>query len=254
MKNLFKKFFLRIFILAIFIIGSFSVAEGQYGLLAQDAASQVNQTNIDFFVDWSADTFIPPDYQGRALPTFQSIVTLNATLITPIKSRSSEDSYSFNWLLDNSTVLPSNGPTASFEVKKAAGDNHKIYLRIFDKNRNIIKDKFLTIPITSPQMALFREGSDGLLLNNTGQELSTTKKSELNLVVKPIFFNKISSENSLIYSWRLNNQPVNTNFNKISLFFPDNIQSGTQHILGLSAQNPLDIFQVYQKNYTIKVK
>lgn len=250
-----KKIFFQIFILSAFTVGVFSIANGQYDLLGQTTTPQANQNeDIDFYIDWTTDTFIPPDYQGKALPTFQSIVTLSATLVAPTGTRINESDYSFNWLLDNSTVLPSNNPTASFEVKKAAGDKHKIYLRVFDKNRNVVKDKFLMIPIASPQIALFKEKTGGLLLNNTNQELVVTKKSELNLIVKPIFFNKISSENVLIYSWKLNNQPVSTSSNKISLLFPDNIQSGAQYVLSLSAQNPLDIFQIYQKNYTIKVK
>lgn len=247
-----KKTFFHFLILATFIAGGFFAIQNK-----QNASAQTASQNIDFFIDWSAKTFIPADYSGKPLPTFSSIINLNATLLSGGGERVNENNYRFNWILDNSSALDSDGPTASFKVTNGASDTHKIYLRIFNKSSSaLFKEYFFLIPISTPEVAVYKKSSDGLLDTINGL-ISVSAGSELNLIAKPYFFNNITDESQLKYRWFLNDKEAKGNVlnpNKLSTTFPSGIPSGTQYNLSLRVENPLNIYQLVEKKYKIIIQ
>lgn len=256
MRNLFKKIIPRFLILTIFIIGGFSVAESQYDVLNQGSAAISNQKKPEFFIDWSAKTFVPADYQGKSLPTFQSIVTVSATALPNANNRFNEMDYTFNWTLDNVESLDSTGNTASFKVANGSGGKHTIYLRIFDKSRDLANTYFIEIPIRRQDVVVYKENGDGLLDDINGT-ISVEAGSEINLIAKPFFFNNIFKESDLTYIWKLDGKGIQrsrTNPNKLSLSFPAEIPSGTSYTLTVSVENPFDAYQILSRDYTIIIK
>lgn len=247
MNNLLKKTFFHFLILTAFIAGGFFAIQNK-----QNASAQIVGQNIDFFIDWSAETYVPLDYQGKPLPVFRSKINLSATPLFSAEQRINENDYSFNWILDNSKALSSKNQNASFNVTKGAGDQHKIYLRIFDKNNNIIKEAFFTVPISAPKITLWKETDDGSLAN-IEKEISANPGSNIKFAIKPFFFNKIANENYLKYQWKLNGAII-AESSSLSLAIPREVPPGTRYNLNIATENPLDIYQITQDNYIIKTK
>ena len=232
-------------------MGGFSVAQGQFSLTSPSSAE-----NAEFFIDWSARTFVPPDYNGKSLPTFNSVVTVSATPIAAAGKKINENDYTFNWTIDNVSSLPSNKSQASFTVGGGSGDDHKIYLRIFDENSDIVNEYFITIPIVSSEVAIYKRNGNGLtdVINGI---IYVSAGSQLDLIAKPFFFSNITAENQLVYRWQLDEESANQNtlsLNELEISFPDNIPSGTKYSLSLTVENPFNIYQLADKKYTIIVK
>lgn len=245
-----KLFFYLLFISAL-IVGGFSIANGQFSLTLTPSAEKV-----DFFVDWSAQTSVPSDYNGKSLPTFQSIVTVSATPLTTNDKKINENDYTFNWTLDNVSSLPSNGPLASFKIGNGSGDKHTIYLRIFDENSSIVNEYFMTIPIVNTEAAIYKKNGDGLI-DLIGGIIYVSAGDKLNLIAKPFFFSNITAENQLIYRWELNGESASKNAenpNEVEISFPSDIPSGTKYDIVLGIENPFNIYQFVEKKYIIIVR
>lgn len=247
MKKISKKNFI-FFILAIFIIGFFSIAQGQINLSNPSSSDKT----IDFFIDWSAETLIPPEYGGKALPSYNSKITLSATPLSLIN----ENDYQYNWIIDLASTPSNNGkPLASFSSTKTSGGEHIIYLTIIDKKTGkIMKEYSLSIPITSPQNFVYAKLSSGHL-SLLNMENKAGANAQLNLTAKPFFFNKTGHSQALIFQWMLNNQKAQwSESNDLSISFPEGASAGYQYILNLSIKNPSDLFQFTENNYKIVMR
>lgn len=237
---------------ATFSISLFSYAKGQFSYTNQN-----NNSATDFLIDWSSDTYIPSDYEGKALPTYGSKITLSATPLSIIN----ENNYEFIWRIDL-TNSPSNNkkPIADFIVKKRGGE-HNIFLSIRDiKSKKIIKEVSFAIAIQSPQTIVYRKNLFGHLSPLTSyQDIGNIvdRDSQLDLVVKSFYFNQIKNLSSLRYRWGLNSEKIDSQeidpF-KLSIEFPKKISSGYSYNLSLQIENPLDEFQFSEKSYKLIVK
>lgn len=247
MNKIQKKKFI-FFILAIFIIGFFSIAQGQISLLNPSLSDKT----VDFFIDWSAQTYVPPEYDGRALPSYNSKITLSATPLSLIN----ESDYQYNWIIDLASTPSNNGkPIVIFPSIKTSGGEHIIYLTITNKKTGkIMKEYSLSIPITSPQNFVYAKLSNGHL-SLLNMENKANANAQLNLMAKPFFFNKTDPSQALIFQWMLNNQKAQwSESNDLSISFPEGASAGYQYILNLSIKNPSDLFQFTENNYKIVMR
>ncbi len=251
MINLLGRKFLKILSIAVFTFGLFSIAHGQFSILEQNQSGQ----RVDFFTDWSARTFTPANYQGKPLPTFNSIISLNATPVGAANKKIIESNYTFNWIIDGATALKATGSLAEFYAGEGAGSEHRIQLRIFDKNKDLINEYHFSIPISKPDITLYKK-TGGTLESVTGM-IIVNPGSELNIVAEPFFFNNITSESDLTYLWELNGEIIrkdSVDKHKISIVFPQEIPLRTSYELGLRVENPSDQFQSFKKTYKILVQ
>lgn len=242
----------HILFFSIFFFLFFSYARGQLNYTAQN-----NKTGVDFLIDWAADSYIPQDYEGKALPTYGSKITLSATPLSIIN----ENDYEFIWLIDLTTTANNNKKSvADFTIKKRSGE-HNVFLTIRDiKNKKIIKESSLSIPIFTPQTITYKKNQYGHLIPlSSYQDISNTinKGGQLDLIAKSFYFTKIKNLSSLNYNWQLNEDKIESpdvNPYKLSIEFPTEIPSGHNYNLSLSIENPLNEFQFSEKKYKIVVK
>lgn len=255
MRNRQKKYSLYFCLVAIFTVGVFSVANSQYSNSQLNLLGQTPSSTADFFVDWSAKTFVPSDYIGKPLPTFKSIVSLSATPIDANKIN--ESNYIFYWTLDNATSIstPSKNNIASFEVDQGSNSKHRIHLRIFDKNHNLVKESYLTIPVVDFDFNLYQIDNNGSL-SAVIESIFSKTDSRIDLIAKPFFFSNIKKESDLKYTWKLNDQEIigeTSNPNTLSLTIPKEASPGTQYQLKLLIENPLNKYQSLEKKYKIVI-
>lgn len=251
MKKISKKLFPEIFILAVFIIGGFfSIAKGQFNLLQAPNGNQ----SIEFLIDWKANTYVPADYDGKAMPTYGSKITISATPLSIVN----ENDYVYNWTIDLAFSPESNGqPATDFVVRKTAGGEHSVYLEISDKKTGgVIKEYVVAIPIFSPFSIIYQKNGGGALIP-LNIENTAKPGGQLNLIARPFFFNKTMSSKSLNYKWRINNRLVEgsaSDPDELSVEFPKEIYLGMQYNLNLLIENPFDAFQFSEKSHKITIQ
>lgn len=170
-------------------------------------------------LSWSASSFIPSEYKGRALPTQGSRVKVVAS---PLNSSVNPEKMFYLWLLDNEEQGWANGQGKNyftFTVKKPSNARYQIEAKILDENENLIERLFLTVKIQNPEILILNE--EKLYLPKT---VSAALNQELKLIGAPLFFN-IKNFEELNFSWKENNRifssSLQTNPQEVSIEIPN---------------------------------
>lgn len=216
---------------------------------------QAQDISGDFILTWSADSYVPAAYQGKALPTRLSKVRVVA-LPTKKLAYDPEKLY-YRWLLDNEIAGKSGGQGKSafnFLVTHWGGNAHEIESQILDENENMLARNFISIPVVEAQTLLLQPASDyaaqDKITAGTGQQL--------NLFASPLFFH-IKNLAELNFEWNFDGQTLTSTDQKDLNRFTLKIPAGTLtesllRQLKLYVAHKLDEFQQTINDLTIEIK
>lgn len=227
---------------------SFSWAQQIGSVLTQTPTSQ------NFILSWSADSYVPPSYEGKALPTRNGHVRVVAQ---PIKKLSTDpDSLYYRWLLDGDVIGSAQGQgkeTFTFQINKWPGDSYTVESQILDSNDTLISDKTVTIEVAEPMLLLHQENEDYSLANT----LQTPTNREIIVDAIPLFFN-IKKIDDLNWSWQYDGQAVSfagqKDPSRLDLKIPAGTLSETlQKDLSVSATNQQDTSESANTDLTIEI-
>lgn len=165
----------------------------------QNAAETGNDFNLD--VIWKANTFLPYDYLGKALPSPLSSITLHAIANAP-----NPEKLIYTWLVDD---ISSNkdGPELAgrgkdtFRITAFQTPQFTHEIRVFvqdDQGRR--GSAILNIRTVSPE-TYFYVGYNDNYNNLAPDTLKFTAGRESSLMVRPFYFNTSKPAN-LEYDWR----------------------------------------------------
>jgi len=250
---MFKKIFHKILFLTALIALVIIVFPSPIWAQINNLLGQTPTTN-DFVLSWSTDSYVPPDYEGKAMPTRNGYIKVVAQ---PIKKLSTNpDSLYYRWLLDGDVQGWAGGQgkaTFTFQVTKWPGDSYTIESQILDTNETLISDESVTVQIAQPTLLLHQENYEYFLTNSfqtpTGQDI------KINAV--PLFFNikKISDIN---WYWQIDGAAVSSAGQKDPSQIDLNIPSGKlsetlQKDLSVSAISQQDTGQSANADLTIEI-
>lgn len=246
MLNLIKK---SVFINFLMLFALISV--GFYFTLNKPSAQAADN---NFALTWSSDSYIPPGYEGLALPTMRSQIKV---FVLPTKKLSIDpEKLTYRWLLDEDIVSSSGGQgksVFSFLVTKWPGDYHTIVSQVLDGS-NIIWRGSVEIKISNAQ-AILKLSND----NYSIPEMFTTKTGQtLKILATPFFFN-IKDPSSLNFQWELDRQELintdNKDFNIFSLTIPaGKIKDALIKNLELLISDKKDSDQQASSQITLKIE
>lgn len=174
----------------------------------------------DFSLYWSCDSYVPFEYEGKALPSQGSRITV---YVAPAqKTAVDPDALYYVWLLDGDPMGWANGAGKSsftFASTKKANSYHEIESQIYDqKGGDLLWRKFLSIKIARPEILVREEKG-----NYSNQYVGAEPDKEVKLEAAPLFF-KIKSASDLSFSWQIENEEILTDSqeepNKLSLKIP----------------------------------
>jgi len=222
----------------------------------QTPASQLTAT--DFVLTWLANTYVPPNYSGKALPTYDSFVKVYVLPTT--KAGLNPAPLIYRWYLDDQFddfASGENRQVFTFQTTKIAGGQHFVEVKILDKDEQELFALSTAVPVVLPQIAL-------CLVDKNTTNFSLIKPDENLLspgqegtfVALPYFFN-ISSPFDLTFQWSFDGQTISKTEEKnkfsIKAAAGDLAESFTKN-LAVLAVNPTDEIQRATGNIEITIK
>jgi len=225
------------------------------GFYFTPAALNARAASSDFILTWSANSYIPLSYEGKALPSRGSSIKVSA--IPTRKLTQNPDILYYRWLLDGDIMGWAQGQGKSsfkFTVTKWGGASHEIESQILDSEENVLWRGSLSVKIVNPQV-LFKTNGNNYAARDS---LTATTGQNLTFIAEPLFFNaqKISD---LIFNWTLDGQtPISLNEknpNQMTIKIPaGNLSASIFKDLSVFIQNKIDELQQSKANLSVEIK
>ena len=225
------------------------------GLTLPTKLPRAQDVSGNFILAWSSDSYLPPGYPGRALPSRLSRVRVTAMPVE--KLTYNPDQLSYRWLLDEQVAGRDSGPGKSaftFTVTKWGGDSHEVQLQILDLGGNVIGQNSLLIPVVEPQTLLVASNE-----NYAAQDtLPARTGQEINLLAAPLFF-AVKALDELNFEWNFDGQTLTSadqkNLNRFTLKIPaGNLVQSLWRQLKLYVSRKVDELQQSSNELMIEIK
>ncbi len=158
---------------------------------------------------WSANSYTPFGYQGRALPCHGDLVEVEADLKLSVGD---VDNLQFSWFLDGVFQAKDSDygrDNFEFRVRREGGRSHTVLVKIFNKTRSFYVEKDIVIPITNPELVIYKKnhGVNSPVYLNTLKAFKVPSNEEVKFLALPYFFN-INKLDGLEFNWSLGKKSV----------------------------------------------
>ncbi len=218
----------------------------------------VTPNNIDLL--WEAtDSYVPPFYEGKALPTSQSKVRVVAIPNTNIGSGGiSPGNFVYQWKLNFDPDQDQSGysKNAFIYANSFLNKSDTISVTASSTSGGGSADASIDIPINNP-LILFYENNPLLGLDfskalNNGFDVTGR---DARIVAEPFFFSpKDPTSNELTYTWTMNNNPINTPSTPNQIAFSRTADQTGQSRISLSIDSVTKLYLSAQSFFLINLK
>jgi hypothetical protein len=186
-------------------------------LLESPSSKEINL--IDFDLYWSADTYVPFGYQGRALPAKEGWVDISSYLKI---SGENPKNLKYSWFLDDVFQEYKSGygrTNFRFGVRRNKGNSHTVLLKVFNENRSFLINKSITIPITDPDVVIYSALNNHVSLPYTiSSKDSIIFTHKVNSFLALPYFFSISTMEDLEFNWDFANKTIKESSLTANLF------------------------------------
>lgn len=210
-----------------------------------DLQKTIEPTEVDLL--WEADTYTPPFYRGKALPTYKSSIKV---LALP-SGKNTNTKFIYNWSIDNlNNIAGSSGYNQKTFTTfgSYAGYSRKINVSMtsFDKSKKAKKS--IKVGSIAPELVLYENTPlMGTIFNNALLNTKEIQENEFSIKSEPYY---VSRENlkDIQYIWAVGDDKIKSEDNKekmITFVKPENGSGKTrlQAYIGNTANT-------YQENRT----
>ncbi len=178
---------------------------------------------------WQADTYVPPDYKGKALPTRESKVTVSA--IPEILKYSPQDLI-YTWYIDGDPVARKIPGEDSFSFVITKNTNLIVVtVEVFNPSRSIVVRQSTSIPVVRPSVVTYYQKSEDYSEIATDQ-IYISPGDDINITAKPFNF-QIQKISDLEYKWSFFDQNITgekANPNKLKLLIKKDSGYGKRNL------------------------
>jgi len=178
-------------------------------IILADHASPAQSASPNLALIWTADSYTPFDYPGKALPTSGSRVKIVAA---PLDKTIDSRKLCYRWFLDERVLGINSGvgqDNITLLVNKSAGDSYLVKLQILElssvqtANEQVLATYSVAIPIVKAEALIFQK-NDYLPVES---QTAVKPGNEISLMAYPLFFSaKQISELDL--AWQLEDQKI----------------------------------------------
>jgi len=199
-----------------FLFGFSLIIKAQVGLemidfmeekYLEESGENINLEYLDLY--WSADTYTPFGYQGRALPTIGSLIEVEADIKV---SNGKAYDLQYSWFLDNVFQESKSGygrDDFNFRIRRNKGRFHTVLVKIFNKSRSFYVERSINIPITNPEVIVYKKDK-GITIPpyiSSSKTFNIISDKEMVFLALPYFFN-IDSLTDLEFKWELGKKSI----------------------------------------------
>lgn len=159
----------------------------------------------EFDLIWSTDTYIPYEYQGRALPSPGSKVIVGAIVSV---SNGEAGSLKYSWFLEDIFQRNKSGygmDSFYFYVNQSPGAYQTVRLQIFNEERSVFKEKSIKIPVVEPELVIYPSNGTAYFSDRTSKISLVLVGKEFSFIARPYFFS-IKKTTDLTFKWHLAGQ------------------------------------------------
>ena len=194
---------------------SITLTAGQIGslinvkvrVIASSGARADAEKNIlvsDLTLLWSAETYVPKWYKGKALPIPGSTVNVTAlpNFVLGNQRFSSEDLI-YRWNIDDgpSTQESFGRQTFRIQMSEFSNSSHTVNVTVEDPTRQIKKQASVTLNSYLPKILFYKSSPlGGVEYRHSPAAISASLNKLLDVVSEPFFF-ATRSKNNLLYRW-----------------------------------------------------
>jgi len=176
-----------------------------YLLFFSQALGRTPQINIT--LTWSADTYVPLDYPGKALPTRGSIIEVVATIDWLVEAQKiNPRELVYNWFLDDHIQKADSGQgkqTFQFNIGDSLSRRRLVRVKIENTDGTPIVSIPSYLSIKPRQSEIILEAKIPFLEPfNSIRKYQISANQEIEFTSKPYFFN-IKDVDELNYNWSL---------------------------------------------------
>lgn len=222
----------------------------------EDVEAEITFKTLELY--WSTDSYVPFGYQGRALPTKGSSVTVEADLKI---SGGNPKNLKYSWFLDDIFQEAKSGygkDDFEFAIRRVEGASHNVLIKIFNESRSFYVEKSIDIPIADPELVIYHKNNSKVNLPyvSSAKSFEIISDMESAFLALPYFFN-IKSLKDLEFEWKLGTKSVKESSLKANIFGLKIINKEVGEILEetlkVTATNKLDSAQRILKNIKINI-
>jgi len=164
-----------------------------------------SQTPKIVTLTWSTNTYVPPDYPGKALPVKGSVIEVVANIDS---KELNPQSLTYRWFLNDHLQREKSGLGKSvlkFPVNWRAENEQFVRVEVRNEQENLLGSGYLDIGIVEPQIIIKPTAKNGVFPLESSifsiiKKYQVRAEQEISFIAQPYFFN-IKDINGLDYQW-----------------------------------------------------
>jgi len=185
------------------------IPEESIGIFEETTTAEETPNLVSIDMIWSADSYVPCDYPGRALAPEGGFVDVE--VIMELSGGRSEN-LKYSWFVDNNFEESKSGyGKTSFRsgIRRMSGNSHTILVKIFNESRSFYLEESITIPVVNPEIVIYPSPKNQNFSQHAKKNISTPNNKELLFFARPFFFS-IKKLSDLSYRWDFSDQKAVT--------------------------------------------
>jgi hypothetical protein len=235
---------------------TFTVRTGEFGqkitvdiVIFTAAGAKIDKQIIiapaEIDILWEAQTYTPPFYKGKALPSFKSLVRVTA--IPRYNTLTSDPTqYNYKWTY-NRTQSVGGGLGKNSVVIPAGWSNSQVPIAL---ETSLAETKWIgyenkNIPTSNPKLLFYEQAPLlGIQFDHALSGVNNVPGNEFAIHAVPYFFSTDNYlNNQLVYTWKINGNNIAAGMDAMKLTIPKQGKGAESYNVGLRIQSPKRILQ-----------
>lgn len=218
----------KLLVFAVLVVGLF---------VLRGASSLAQTTEPQFLITWQAKSYAPPQYGGKVLPTAGSPIAASLEIVSRGKLVDLSEQTIYWYLNDNFLRGGRGVQTVDFNASGNAPDVLELRVQL-PNYRGDLLIKSIEIPVAAPEVVIEAPYPEANFQNTPVRVRGV-----------PYFFNVLTPL-ALNFGWSVNGEtpPNSENPSNLTVNLNQGAPSGSNLNIGLTIQNPGNIFESASKN------
>ncbi len=208
-------------------------------------------TSVDLL--WESDSYTPPLYIGKALPSAGSRVKLAAFAYIPRVGGGFYDAKDlvYTWRLDGGLLknLSGRGKSSASIAAPTLFGGYTVSVDVSTVDGRVSGRGSVTIRSVEPHLRLYRDHPlRGIEYGNALTATTFVDESEATFVAVP-FFAPVTNANALVYTWRVNGSALATDSDEPAKITLSSAAPGTRGVIELSLTHRANILMAAEGSW-----